>query len=68
MPAGDDSALAQAMRSVTTDAALSSRLRAGAAETAGRYGAERTYEAIEHELLAAARPDADANQPGDAVS
>jgi glycosyltransferase involved in cell wall biosynthesis len=57
--AGDDGALAQAMRSVTTDAALSARLRAGAAATAGRYGAERVYEAIERELLAAVRPDRD---------
>jgi glycosyltransferase involved in cell wall biosynthesis len=68
VPAADDGALAQAMRSVTTDAALLSRLRAGAAATAGRYGAERTYEAIERELLAAARPHTNGNQPRRAVA
>jgi glycosyltransferase involved in cell wall biosynthesis len=59
VPAGDDSGLAQAMRSVMTDAALAARLRDGAMATAGRYGAERTYEAIERELVAAVRPDRD---------
>jgi glycosyltransferase involved in cell wall biosynthesis len=59
-PAGDAGALAQAMRAVTTDAALSARLRAGAAETAGRFGVERIYAAIERELVAAV---GDGNQP-----
>jgi glycosyltransferase involved in cell wall biosynthesis len=57
VPPGDERALADAMRSVTTDRELSRRLRDGAAATAGRYSADRAYEAIERELLAAARRD-----------
>jgi glycosyltransferase involved in cell wall biosynthesis len=56
VPAGDEHALAQAMRSVTTDAQLSATLRQGVAATVGRYGADRAYGAIERELLAAVRP------------
>lgn len=52
---GDEHALAQAMRSVTTDAELSAKLRQGVAATVGRYGADRAYEAIEGDLLAAVR-------------
>jgi glycosyltransferase involved in cell wall biosynthesis len=53
VPPDDERALAAAMRSVTTDAELSARLRKGAASTVGRYGADVAYEAIERELLAA---------------
>jgi glycosyltransferase involved in cell wall biosynthesis len=59
VPPGEERALAEAMRSMT-DVKLSARLREGAAATAGRFGADRAYEAIERELLAAvrlARPD-----------
>lgn len=56
VPPGDERSLAAAMRSVTTDAALSAKLRDGVAATVGRYGADRAYAAIERELLAAARP------------
>jgi glycosyltransferase involved in cell wall biosynthesis len=52
---GDEHALAEPMRSVTTDAALSARLRDWVAATVGRYGADRAYEAIERELFAAVR-------------
>lgn len=55
MPPGDERALAEAMGSVTTDAELSARLRDGVAATVGRYGADRAYEAIERERLAAVR-------------
>ena len=58
---GDERALAEAMRAVTTDAALSATLRAGAAATAGRYAADRAYAAIERALLAAIRPDRSAD-------
>jgi glycosyltransferase involved in cell wall biosynthesis len=57
VPPGDERALAEAMRSVTTDSELSARLRDGVAATIGRYGVDRAYEAIEHELLAAVRRD-----------
>jgi glycogen(starch) synthase len=57
VPPGDERALADAMRSVTTDAELLPRLRSGAARTAERYDAERIYEAIERELVRAAAPD-----------
>jgi glycosyltransferase involved in cell wall biosynthesis len=53
VPPGDERALAEAMRSVMTDAALSARLREGAAATVGRYDAPRAYEAIERELMRA---------------
>jgi glycosyltransferase involved in cell wall biosynthesis len=52
---GDERALAEAMRSVTMDAELAATLREGAAATLPRYEADRAYEAIEHELLAAVR-------------
>jgi glycosyltransferase involved in cell wall biosynthesis len=55
VPPGDERALAQAMRSMTADAALLARLRHGAAASAGRYDADRTYEAIERVLVQAAR-------------
>ena len=53
VPPGDERALAEAMRSVTTDAKLAAALREGAAASVGRYGADRAYEAIERVLLAA---------------
>jgi glycosyltransferase involved in cell wall biosynthesis len=53
VPPGDERALAEAMRSVTTDAKLAGALREGAATSAGRFGADRAYEAIERVLLAA---------------
>jgi glycosyltransferase involved in cell wall biosynthesis len=62
VPAGDDSGLARAMRSLMMNAALSTRLRTGAAATAGRYEAERTYETIERELLAAVGPHGNGDQ------
>lgn len=54
VPPADEQALAEAMRSVSTDAELVARLRRGAAATAAQYGADRAYEAIERELLVAA--------------
>jgi glycosyltransferase involved in cell wall biosynthesis len=57
VPPGDERALADAMRSVTTDAKLAARLRRGAEATSERYGAEQAYEAIERVLLAVARGD-----------
>jgi glycosyltransferase involved in cell wall biosynthesis len=53
VPPGDERALADAMQSVTADPQLSTRLRQGAAATAGDYEADRAYEAIERRLLAA---------------
>jgi glycosyltransferase involved in cell wall biosynthesis len=53
VPPGDERALAEAMRSVTTDAKLAAALREGAAASVGRFGADRAYEAIESVLLAA---------------
>jgi glycosyltransferase involved in cell wall biosynthesis len=57
VPPGDERALAEGMRAVTTDLELARALREGAAETAKRYDADRAYEAIERELVAAARWD-----------
>jgi glycosyltransferase involved in cell wall biosynthesis len=57
VPPGDERALAQAIRSVTMDAKLLARLRDGVAATAGRFAADRAYEAIERELLAVSRRD-----------
>jgi glycosyltransferase involved in cell wall biosynthesis len=54
---GDEHALAEAMRSVATDAALSARLREGAAATARRYAPDRAYGALERELRAAVLPN-----------
>jgi glycosyltransferase involved in cell wall biosynthesis len=62
VPPGDDGALGQAMLELATDAALWARLSDGAAATAARYGAERTYEAVERELVAAARRDGAGDQ------
>jgi glycosyltransferase involved in cell wall biosynthesis len=53
VPAGDEDALVEAMRSVATDAALRERLREGAAASAQRFSADQAYEAIEAVLLAA---------------
>jgi glycosyltransferase involved in cell wall biosynthesis len=53
VPPGDERALAEAMRSVAMDAELAAALREGAAATVGRYVADRAYEAIERELVAA---------------
>jgi glycosyltransferase involved in cell wall biosynthesis len=60
VPPGDERALAEAMRAVTTDAELLARLRAGAAASAGRYDGDRAYETIERELLAAVVREGDA--------
>jgi glycosyltransferase involved in cell wall biosynthesis len=54
VPPGDEHALAEAMRSVTTDANLVARLRRGAAVTAAQFGADRAYGALERELVMAA--------------
>jgi glycosyltransferase involved in cell wall biosynthesis len=51
VPPGDERALADAMRSVATDADLSAKLRQGAIATALRYEPRRAYEAIERELV-----------------
>jgi glycosyltransferase involved in cell wall biosynthesis len=53
VPPRDESALAEAMRSVTKDSKLAAALREGAAASAGRYGADQAFEAIEHVLVAA---------------
>jgi glycosyltransferase involved in cell wall biosynthesis len=60
VPPGDEGALAQAMRAVTTDTELLARLRAGAVASAGRYDGDRAYEAIERQLLAAVVRQGDA--------
>jgi glycosyltransferase involved in cell wall biosynthesis len=54
VPPGGEHELAAAMRSVARDAELLSRLRRGAAASAGRYSAERAYAAIERALHDAA--------------
>jgi glycosyltransferase involved in cell wall biosynthesis len=54
VPPADVGALAAAMRAVTQNPELLSRLREGAAETSGRYVSEETFGAIERELERAA--------------
>jgi glycosyltransferase involved in cell wall biosynthesis len=51
VPPGGELELAAAMRSVANDPELTSRLRGGAAASAGRYATEPAYEAIERQLL-----------------
>jgi glycosyltransferase involved in cell wall biosynthesis len=50
VPPGDAHELAAAMRSVATDPELLSRLRRGAAASAGRYSVDEAYGAIEKTL------------------
>jgi glycosyltransferase involved in cell wall biosynthesis len=51
VPPGDEHALANAMRSIATDAELAATLRRGALASAARYEPDRAYEAIERELV-----------------
>jgi glycosyltransferase involved in cell wall biosynthesis len=50
VPPGDVAALAGAMRKVTANGDVLARLRAGAAESSGRYTPAKTFGAVEHEL------------------
>ncbi len=53
IPAGDARELTAAIRRVTGDAELRTRLRAGATGSSGRYAAATTFAAIEEQLQAA---------------
>jgi glycosyltransferase involved in cell wall biosynthesis len=63
VPPGDEQALAGAMARVADDAEFARRLREGAEATAGRYSADRAFQAIERVLVEARDHSSSAASP-----
>jgi glycosyltransferase involved in cell wall biosynthesis len=63
VPPGDERALADAMSRIAGDRDLARRLREGAEATAGRYSADRAFQAIEGELASCCAHSSSAASP-----